>query len=393
MNTEIKTISKENIKFSLWLMFIGIIFLTLTAFISPTRFWVSALLNSFNILTIGLFALLLLSIHYVAKMSWTSPFKFILRVKQSFLLIGSFFLLLSMFGMGYLYEWTHLDIVAKDPLLLHKQAYLNIQFFLIRMIVFLLLWNILNFIIKSNTFKYDQTGDLLILKKVTRSSAVFIVVFFITFSFASFDWLMTIEPHWFSTIYATYAFSGMFVNGFAVLTLITILLKKNGLFKDVINENHLHDLGKFMFGMSTFWAYIWFSQYLLIWYSNIPEETQYFVLRIKNGWEWAIYFNLIINWIIPFLILLPRNAKRNNKSLVVAATILVVGHWFDLHLMIAPKIFEHHKLKALITPMDVGILIGVIGFFIWMFLFLMKRTKYVQKSRDLYLEEGINLNQ
>jgi len=222
---------------------------------------------------------------------------------------------------------------------------------------------------------------------------LFLIFFAYSYSFFSFDMIMSLEPHWFSTIFGIYTFSGLFVNILAVSTLTIILLKEQGYLAHEINENHYHDLGKLLFGFSTFWAYIWFSQYVLIWYANIPEETVYFYLREHNTWDWLFYANLFINWLIPFFALMTRESKRRSFILKRVCIVLIIGHWLDLYVMIAPPIFKHaHVENPMIDWIEIGMALGFGALFILVLSRRLSKRKLIP-ANDLYLEEGIYLEQ
>ena len=197
----------------------------------------------------------------------------------------------------------------------------------------------------------------------------------------------------FSTIFGIYVFAGCFVSGIAFITLTISILKDKGYLEGVVNENHLHDLGKWMFGMSVFWAYIWISQYLLIWYANVPEETEYYVLR-HHHWDGIFWFNLIINFVFPFFALMTRGAKRNIKVIKFVACILLFGHFIDLYLMVAPKIFEHHNIHGVSGFGIVQILelLGVIGLFTFVVHRALSKRNLVPVN-DPTFSEGQHLHQ
>ena len=197
-------------------------------------------------------------------------------------------------------------------------------------------------------------------KRSVVVSAIFLIVFALTFSFGSFDWIMSLEPHWYSTIFAIYNFSGTLVNGLVVVTLVAILLYEKGMFAQ-LRDDHVHDLAKLIFAFVFFWAYIWYSQFVLIWYGNIPEETVYYLHRMKHDWDWLFYANFAINFIIPFFILLPRGVKRNRDMVKRVCVLLLVGRWLDLYLMIVPGVLHDH---ANIGFLELFVALGFAGVFI-----------------------------
>jgi hypothetical protein len=249
-----------------------------------------------------------------------------------------------------------------------------------------------SFLIKKLMNKFSKDNYREVTDQLSVVSAIAMVFFALTFSFFSYDLLMSIEPHWFSTIYSVYTFSGMFVGGIAFITLSLIILRQLGYLKDFVTENHFHDLGKWLFGMSTFWAYIWFCQYVLIWYSNIPEETQYYILRDHGNWKWLFWSNFVIAFLIPFFALLTRGAKRNLFNLAVVSIIILVSRWVDLYTLVAPKIYEHHHVDAIIGPYEIVSALLFAALFVIVFIkFLSSRSIFVKD--DPYLNEGAHLEQ
>ncbi|MCP3998381.1 MAG: hypothetical protein GY722_25450, partial [bacterium] len=207
-------------------------------------------------------------------------------------------------------------MVAADPLLQAKTAWLNVPFFVARSVVYLAVWLLFYRAMVRTSRRQDETGGLKAYRKSAALSAGFMAAFAVTFTLSTFDWLMSLQPHWFSTMYAVYNFSGAFVSGLAMITLVVILLRRQGALKGIVTEHHLHDLGKLILGFSTFWAYIWFSQYMLIWYSNLPEEVTYYGARHGGAWAVLSAANVLVNWLIPFLVLLPRGAKQTDSTLL-----------------------------------------------------------------------------
>ena len=211
---------------------------------------------------------------------------------------------------------------------------------------------------------------------------MFVVVFAYSFSLASFDWLMSLDPRWFSTIFAVYVFAGLFVLCLATITLGTILLLERGQLAGVVNVNHLHDLGKLLFAFTTFWAYVWLSQYLLIWYGNLPEEITHYLRRTDGRWLGLFLLNLVVNWLVPFVALMSRAAKRNRAVLKWVCVLLLAGRWLDLYLLIFPELAS----GPAIGPLELLIFAGYAGLFLSFAVPALARVPLTPQN-DPYLEE------
>jgi hypothetical protein len=380
-------------KTSLILIVIGIIATVCGFLMNPTIAWVDFIVNNVYFVTIAVSGVFFLAITGVLQASWITPYKRIPEAMTKFLPYGAVLMLLTYFGLHSVYEWTHTELVANDPILSQKTAWLNESFYMIRMVLIFAAWIFVGMRLTKLSLRQDEGHD--VADKIIGSSALGLVLFAIGISVASFDWLMSVEPHWFSTIYGVNVFAGSFVAGMSFICLATIFLKERGYFKGIINENHLHDMGKWMFGFSTFWAYTWLSQFLLIWYANIPEETEYYVLRFDH-WQFQWALNLILNWGAPFLLLMSRPAKRNMKRLKLVAIILLVGHFLDLYLMLAPKVFEHNDIHSLASSgfgaLQLAQWLGFAGLFIFVVGSAFSKRDIIAKG-DPQLEEGIHLHQ
>jgi hypothetical protein len=315
---------------------LGLLGLAAGMALEPTRGFSSLLTNGFFFLTLALGGAVFLALNSVANAGWYTVFKRIPEAFASYVPVGAGSLLLVLAGLPSIYLWARPGIMGTDHLLHKKAAFLNTPGFAIRMVVMLGLWIFFTWRLRKNSLAQDAESSPEPTKRNVATSALFLVVFALTFCLASFDWLMSLEPHWFSTIYGLYNIAGMLESSVAAMTVAVILMKRSGLMREV-NTSHLHDLGKLMFGFATLWAYLWFSQFLLIWYANIPEETVYFVQRMHHGWQGPFYVNVLLNWALPFVLLLPKPAKRNPLHLCFVAGIMLTGRWLDLHLMIAPS--------------------------------------------------------
>ena len=328
-------------KVILGLSIVGFIVLFLR---DPQRGWGNVLINNFYFLSLALSGLVFIAIHTVAQAGWWTGIRRIPEAMTGFLPVALVLMLCVFLGKNFLYPWANESIMATDHHLHAKAAYLNTPFFMIRMGVFFVGRSVFATLIRKSS-QAEDAGDATATQKIVKYAAIFLPLFAITFFLASVDWLMSLEPHWFSTIFGIYTFSGLFFHGVAFLTLVVIFLKEMG-YLPHINENHLHDLGKLVFAFSTFWAYIWFCQYMLIWYSNIPEETVYYISRTDSEWSWLFVLNLVMNWVVPFFILLPRNAKRNTAVLKRVCILLLVGHWLDIYLMVMPHMSKTRWIGA-----------------------------------------------
>jgi hypothetical protein len=318
------------------------------------RIYANLWLNAVFFAGIAIIGVFFVAIQYVAHAGWSAN---LIRVPMAFgsFLPWAFGAMFIVFLASYLthdslFHWTHSNLynefledgVTRNPdydeIIAGKKGFLNIPFYLIRMVVFFAIWYVMFNLIKKASLREDLDGGVNFYKNNIKYSAIFLVFFAVTSSIAAWDWVMSIDPHWFSTLFGWYVFSSWWVSGLAVITLAVVLLKEKG-YLSIVNHNHLHDLGKFMFAFSIFWTYLWFSQFLLIYYANIPEETIYFVERLRgyNGQYTALVFiNLFLNFFFPFLVLMTRDAKRQMIFLKIAASVIIVGHWLDFYLMIMP---------------------------------------------------------
>jgi Ni/Fe-hydrogenase subunit HybB-like protein len=244
-------------------------------------------------------------------------------------------LLLSVLHLNHLFIWMDPEVVEYDKIIKAKSGYLEPYFFLVRGVIYLSGWYLYRYFSRKFSHLQDRSNDNKYHIKNFKLSAAFLVFFLVTESMMSWDWIMSIDPHWFSTLFGWYVFASMAVSGITTIALISIYLKSNGYLPNV-NDNHLHDLGKFMFGFSVFWTYLWFSQFMLIWYSNIPEEVVYFISRIED-YTIPFWGMVVINFILPFLLLVSSSLKRVNWILVMAGIVILVGHYMDVFNMIMPS--------------------------------------------------------
>jgi hypothetical protein len=290
---------------------------------------------------ISLVGVFFIAVQYVAWAGWSVTIKRIPEAFGSFLPVTFVVMIVTFLLGGHdIFHWTHTDVVAHDEILKGKSGFLNTPFFLVRMVLFFGLWYMIWRTIRGFSLKEDQEGGMLYYNKSINLSAVFLIIFGVSTSMVAWDWTMSINPHWYSTLFGWYHFASWWVSGLATVTLTVLLLKDKG-HLPFVNQNHLHDLGKFMFAFSVFWTYLWTAQFLLIYYANIPEEIIYFKERMHlfdGHYRLLFFFNVIINFLFPFLFLMTRDAKRHTILLKIAAIGLLMGHWLDFYLMIMPGV-------------------------------------------------------
>lgn len=308
------------------------------------RLYANLWLNGVFFAGISLIGVFFIAVQYVAWAGWSVTIKRIPEAFGSFLPFP-FVVLLVTFLVGHhdIFHWTHHSLLDPsspdyDPIMVGKSGFLNTPFFLVRMILFFGLWYMLWRIIRNYSLKEDLEGGLSYYNKSINVSAVFLLVFGVSTSVVAWDWTMSINPHWYSTLFGWYHFASWWVSGLATVALTVILLKDKG-HLPFVNSNHIHDLGKFMFAFSIFWTYLWVAQFLLIYYANIPEEIIYFKERMHNDhYRLLFFFNVVINFLFPFLFLMTRDAKRHMPFIKIATIGLLMGHWLDFYLMMMPGI-------------------------------------------------------
>lgn len=310
--------------------------------VDATQFYFSYLVGWAFCLSITLGALFFVMVNHITKAYWVVAVRRIPEVLTwSFPLLAVLSIPILL-GMHDLYHWTHHELVdpaspTYDPLIAGKVAYLNTPFFVIRLALYFAVWSFLAFRLNALSVRQDADPDPRIPAKQRKTSAWGIPVFAVTTAFASYDLLMSLDPHWFSTIFGVYFFAGGFLAAIALVTLLAIVLQRQaGVLRETITMEHYHDLGKYLFAFTVFWAYIAFSQYMLIWYANIPEETIWYRHRLEHGWQYHSAALLIARFIIPFFVLLFRGSKRSIPVLAFMAVWILVMQWFDLHWIAMP---------------------------------------------------------
>lgn len=301
--------------------------------------WAAVYVAALFFMLISLGVLAFYAINRAAQAGWSPVLFRVMEGITAYLLPGALivFTLLVFSGLhlNHLFVWMDETVVAHDALLQGKQGYLNVPFFLARAAFYMLGWIGYRYISRKLSIAEDTATDNRAFVKNFKFAAGFLVFFLVTESMMSWDWIMSVDPHWFSTLFGWYVFASFFVSGITVIAMITIYLKSRG-YLEYVNNSHLHDLAKFMFGLSIFWTYLWFSQFLLIWYANIPEETVYYVSRIFSTYKLPFLGMLVLNFVFPLLVLINTDYKRVSWLVFTAGVVILIGHYIDFYIMITP---------------------------------------------------------
>lgn len=348
--------------------------------------WAALYVACIFFMLISLGVLAFYAIQQVSQSGWSPVLFRVMQGITAYLPVGSvlffIFLLLCGFHLNHLFIWLDPEVVATDKLIANKAGYLNFPFWIIRAAIFLMGWNLYRYYSRKNCLAQDDANDDLNYKKNFKLSAVFLVFFIVTESIMSWDWIMSIDPHWFSTLFGWYVFSSFFVSAITVIALVTLYLKSKGVLEHV-NTSHIHDLAKFIFGFSVFWAYLWFSQYMLIWYANIPEEVTYFITRIEL-YNLPFFGAVVMNFVFPLLILINTDFKRITWVLVMAGVVILIGHYLDFFLMIMPGTVGD---RWFIGVSEIASVLFFLGLFIYVVFTALTKVPLLPK-RNPFIEES-----
>ncbi len=327
--------------------------------------WSALYIGALFVFLISLGVLAFYAIQWAAQAGWSPALFRVMEAITAYLVPGGIIvfviLVLSGVHINHLFVWMDPEVVAEDHLIQGKSGYLNVPFFLIRAAVYLAGWILYRSYTRKNSIALDNTGDLSFYKKNFKASAAFLAFFLVSESMMAWDWIMSVDPHWFSTLFGWYVFASFFVSGITVIALITLHLKSNG-YLEFVNNSHFHDLAKFMFGISVFWTYLWFSQFMLMWYSNIPEEVTYFKMRIEH-FNLPFFGMVVMNFVFPLLILINTDFKRVPWIITMAGIVILCGHYLDFYNMITPATVGENWFIGVAE-------IGSVAFFGGLFLFV-----------------------
>ncbi len=326
-------------------------------FADPKQFFLSYLTAFLFFISLGLGGLFFVLIQFATRAGWSVAVRRQSENLMFMLPLCGFLLLPLLAGMSYLFPWLDSARVAQDPILLGKQSFLNVPFFLVRSLAYVLSWAGLAYWFRRRSLEQDATGDPQITRRLQNVSAPAIVVFAVTVNYASFDWIMSLDPHWYSTIFGVYFFAGIVTSSLSFLILMLFSLLRRDRLSGVVTDEHFHDLGKLLFGFVVFWAYIAFSQFMLIWYGNLPEETIWFATRWRNGWQYVSILLAAGHFFLPFFVLLSRDAKRRRRILGATAIWMLFIHYVDLYWLVVPAVdptrFQFH-VQDLIVFVGLG---------------------------------------
>lgn len=365
---------------------IGVLAFIIGLMRDPQRLWTSYLAAFFFFSCLGLGGMFFAAINHVTKAGWSVSVRRYAEGMTAFLpimLVGSLVLAL---GMTSLYPWANPEVANANPYIAAKLGFLNIPFMILRLVLFGVGCLIFKKLLVGSSLLQDKTGDPAITVKSVGRSIAFILFFAIMFSLFTVDLLMSLLPTWYSTIFGIYCFAGLFQSSLAVLALIIIYMKKNGYVRGYVTTEHLHDVVKFLKGFTVFWAYIAFSQFMLIWYANIPEETEYYIMRAQHGWLGISMALLVLRFIVPFIALLPRGAKRNETHVILVSILILVMQYVDIYWMIYPNFNDGGVAFGLL---EICMFLGFLGLFLTSLMNFFSKNQLVA-TKDPRMDEALN---
>jgi hypothetical protein len=368
------------------LTLVGAVVVLLGIILAPDRAWAGVLLASQFLIGIGLGGVFLVAMHYLTGAGWSVVVRRIPEALAALIPAGLACIAAVLVFHPSSYAWI---AEGDDSIAGFKGLWLDYRFLLVRAVLYAVVWLWFARALVRNSRAQDRDGALHHQQRNVALSAGFTVCFALSYWLSSVDWVMALEHHWYSTIFGVYAFTGLFASALACTILVAQWLRGMSMMASIIREDHLHDLGKLLLGATTLWVYIWFSQYMLIWYANIPEETIYYVHRQSGAWGPLFLLNPILNWVVPFFLLLPRVCKRDGTILARIAFIVLVGRVLDLYLAIYPALFPDSPVFGL---WEVGAIVGMAGLTGSLILRALARAAIVP-LKDPYLHESMHHHQ
>ncbi|MBP8792082.1 MAG: quinol:cytochrome C oxidoreductase [Lutibacter sp.] len=347
--------------------------------------WSALYVALFFFFMISLGALAFYAIQHASQAGWPVVLFRVMEGITGYLPVGAVllfvFFVLSSLHLNHLFVWMDPEVVANDELIQNKVGYLNVPFFLIRAVIYIAGWIAYRQYARKLTLAQDNATDITNYNKLFKTSAFFLVFFLVSESMMSWDWIMSLDPHWFSTLFGWYVFASMFVSAITTIALVTIYLKGKG-HLDFVNNSHLHDLAKFMFGFSIFWTYLWFSQFMLIWYANIPEEVTYFASRFED-YKLPFLGMVVLNFVFPLLMLMNSDFKRVNWFIVCTGIIILIGHYIDIFVMIMPATVGDQWFFGI---SEISSMLLVLGLFIYVVFTTLTKAPLLAKGNPFIKE-------
>jgi len=339
-------------------------------------------------LTLALGGLFFVMSQHLIRAGWSVALR---RIPETLAMtVGAFLALFAVVALGAhdLFHWTHADAVAHDALLQHKEPWLNFGFWIVRAVFYFLVWSLIASYFYRASVKQDGTRDPGTTVAMQRRAAPFMILFALSLSFMGFDWIMSLDPHWFSTIFGVYIFAGAALSAMAFITLVILWLRREGWLTATIQDTHLKDMGRMMFAFSVFWGYIAFSQFFLIWYGNIPEETLWYLARFEGSWLGVSFLLAAGHFIVPFVVLMSRASKNRPEVIGFMALWILLMHYLDLYWLVMPVL---HQAGISFHWMDAACLVGVGAIFLLVFVRLLGSKPMVPVG-DPRLSESLGLD-
>lgn len=368
----------------LGLLLVGLLIVVLGYLINPERSAYNNIIGLTFLISIAVGSLFFVAVEFLSGAAWSTPFRRVGEFLSSTVWILPLLFIPLLLNVNTIFHWTH--PAPSDKTLIDKAPYLNVSFFVVRVIVFWLIWLLFYYLMIRNSRKQDQTKDQYLTKKNIKLSAIFMPLFALTISFTAIDWLMSIEPHWFSTIFGVYYFSGTILAALAIGAIFIVLLNERGFFVKGIHTDSYYSLGALIFAFTNFWAYIAFSQFLLIWYANLPEETFWFLARWEGDWKFFSVGLIVVHFLVPYIGLLSQPSKMNPKRLIFMSGWILFAHYYDLYWLVMPNFF---KEEIPFSWIELGFPLLIAGLIILVFYYQAKKNNLVPIG-DPKLKRGID---
>jgi hypothetical protein len=348
----------------------------------PTRAYAAFLLGYVYFLFVALSGTFFTAVHYLAGSTWSVVVRRVAESFTSYLPVALVLFFVLLLGVPHLYVWSSPTVIhGAEAAQISKGGWLSAPFFTARLVAILVGWILFSWVLVRNSTRQDVTGDPALSRANMKAAPMFVVFFAITVTIVGFDLLMSLEPLWYSTMFGVYCFAGLWQSGLAVLAITVVLLRRQGALSGIVTRFHYHDLGKYLFAFSVFWMYIAFSQYMLIWYANLPEETEYMIPRTFTAWGKVGVLLMVLKFGVPFFGLLHQKVKESGTGLIAIASVILVGQWIDLYWTILPAFSPG---RVVLGWTEIGVTLGFLGLFGWMVLGFLGRHPVAPHGDPFY---------